>query len=513
MYRFVIIRWSLPPISDSNKFVTITYVKGLPTPIEELNAIGETTFEMFLFDYSKIFRAAASETVNHLLSVEKFNKSKWNTHLQKAYRINKRHANSVIASAKGRLDSSKECRKEHIKVLKRKLGSAKKWLKTADKKLKSCFKFYARQNWKNSKTNTLLPLSCSLKYRQTNYQYLKFQLHHKKRRIYQLSQQIEHLKSKQVRVKIPSWDCLVVGSKDETWGNQICQWDGNNLKFRVPACLESKYSKYLWTELGGFERNINRIPTEGAKTWHFYLKDGRWKVALQFTPAPVAKTSRSINHGCIGIDLNPGSVDWAYVDCHGNLKQHGTIKLIQGLPKGRASAQIVNTCLELVSLATRYQCPIVCEELNFSKRKAELKEQSNQLARMLSAWAYAEFFKLLNAICANRGIKVKAVNPCYSSLIGLVKYARQYGISSGVAAAIVIARRGMYLSERLPPSITAYPGMKSGKHVWSDWNKLNKLIKSRAVIKNRHSYYGISNWGFLVKEVESSSISKHSCTN
>ena len=481
---------------------TLTYVKGLPTPIEELNAIGETTFSMFLYDYSQVFYAAACETVNHLLSGKKFNKSAWNTHLQQTYAINKRHANGVIASAKGREKSAIESRKEHLLSLKRKLTSAKKWLKSALRKLNSCSKFYARQNWRNSKNSTLLPLSSSLKYRNTNYQHLKFQVHHKKRCIYQLTQRIEHLKSKPIKVKVPKWDCLLVGSKDETWGNQGCQWDGNNLKFRVPVHLESKYGKYVSTALGRFKRNINRIPTEGAKTWHFYLKDGRWKAALQFTPAPVPSISRSYKYGAIGIDLNPDSIDWAYVDGDGNLKQHGKIKLIQGLPQGKQQTQIVKVCLELVQTATRYQCPIVCEELDFSKKKAELKEQSNQLARMLSGWAYAEFFKLLGAICANRGIFVSPVNPAFSSLIGLVKYLRQYGISSGVAAAVVIARRSMYLSERLPRSITAYLDVKSGKHVWSDWNKLNKLIKSRAEIKNRHSYYGISNWGFLVKTVE-----------
>ena len=487
---------------------TLTYVKGLPTPIDELNAIGETSFSLFLSDYSQVFYVAACETVNHLLTVEKFNKSKWNTHLQETYGILKRHANGVISSAKGRLSSAVECRARHITVLKQKLSSAKKWLKTTERKLKSCSKFYRRKNWRVAKKNTLLPLSCSVRYRDTNYQHLKFQVHHKKRYIYRLAQQIEHLISKPIRVKVPKWDCFLVGSKDETLGNQICQWDGDHLKFRVPYCLESKYGKYISTALGGFKRNINRIPAEGAKTWHFYIKDGRWKVALQFTPTPVGKTSRLINYGCLGIDLNPGSVDWAYVDGHGNLKQHGKIKLISGSPKGKASTQIVNACLELVSLAISYQCPIVCEELDFSKKKAELKEQSKELARMLSSWAYAEFFKLLSAIASNRGIQIKTVNPAYSSLIGLVKYLRQYGISSGVAAAIAIARRGMYLTEKLPRSITAYPDMKSGKHVWSDWNKLNKLIKSRAEIRNRHSYYGISNWDFLVKEMELDSISK-----
>ena len=493
--------------------VTLTYVKGLPTPLKELNAIGETIFSMFLFDYSKIFHAAACKTVNHLLSQEKFDKSAWNTYLQKTYGINKRHANGVISSAKGKVSSAIECRREYLKILKRKLASAKKWLKKSEKKLDSCQKFYGKKNWRNSKISTLLPLSCSLKYRNTNYQHLKFQVHHKKRRIYQLTQQIEHLKLKQIRVKVPSGNCFIVGSKDETLGNQVCQWDGNNVRIRVPLCLEAKYGKYVSYPLGGFKRNINRIPESGAKTWHFYLKDGRWKVALQFTPAPVAKISQPIKSGCIGIDLNPGSVDWAYVDKDGNLKRHGKIKLIQGLLKGKAKAQIVKACLELVSHAIKYQCPIVCEELDFSQKKAELKEQSKKLARMLSGWAYGEFFKQLGAICTNRGIPLRTVNPSFSSFIGLIKYLRQYGISSGVAAGIVIARRGMNLTEKLPRSITAYPGMKSGKHVWSDWNQLNKLIKSCAVIKNRHSYYGISNWGFLVKEIELDSISKHSCTN
>lgn len=355
-----------------------------------------------------------------------------------------------------------------------------------------------------------MPLSSSLKYRNTNYQHLKFQVHHKKRRIHLLAQQIEHLKVKPVSVKVRGWDCLIVGSKDETLGNQVCQWDGNNLKFRVPTCLESKYGKYVSTVLGGFKRNINRIPPDGAKTWHFYLQDGRWKVALQFTPVPVSKVSRPISYGCIGIDLNPSSVDWAYVDGDGNLKQHGKIPLIQGLPQGKQQAQIVNACLQLAGMATRYQCPIVGEQLDFVGKKAQLREQSNKLARMLSGWAYAEFFKLLSSIGANRGIEVKTVNPAFSSLIGLVKYLRQYGISSGVAAAIVIARRGMRLSERLPKSlktcsITAYLDVKSGKHVWSKWSKLNKLIKSCTEVTNRHSYYSISNWGFLVKTVESSS--------
>ncbi len=64
---------------------TLTYCKGLPTPIYELNSLGVTDFEAFLSAYSAIFHKAACETVNHLLWTDDFNKSQWNTHLQSKY--------------------------------------------------------------------------------------------------------------------------------------------------------------------------------------------------------------------------------------------------------------------------------------------------------------------------------------------------------------------------------------------------------------------------------------------
>ncbi len=119
---------------------------------------------------------------------------------------------------------------------------------------------------------------------------------------------------------------------------------------------------------------------------------------------------------------------------------------------------------------------------------------------MLSNWTYSEFFKQLNSILSNRGINLHFRNPAYTSLIGLTKYSRQYGVSSDIAAAIAIARRGMGLSEKLPHSINAYLDVKSRKHVWSGWTQLNNLIRqSTEVIKSRHDYFGISNWGLLVK--------------
>lgn len=479
----------------------ITYCKALPEPREELNALGITKFEAVLMAYAPIFRKAVCETVQHLLSGNGFNKSTWNTHLQEAYQINKRHANGVIASAKGQVESATYCRQNCIKQLEGKLKSALDWLKKSEKKLKDARKFYRKKNWEKSQTGCRFPLSCSLKYKGTNWQYLRFQIHHKKRYIYHLTKKIEHLNTAQVKVKVPSNQVFVVGSKTESYGNQVCQWDGKTMKFRVPYCLEKRFGKYVETEFGGFKRNINLMPTDGSKTWHFYDKQGKWVGAVQFTPEPVNQVSRPISYGAIGLDINPGSIGWAYCDADGNLTEHGQIPLEIGLPKNKQDAKITNACLAIQQLADKYASPVVIENLDFSKKKEELREQGKKYSRMLSSWAYNRLTELLKSILNNRGIQLIKVNPAYSSLIGLVKYARMYGLASDEAAALVIARRGMRLSERLPRSLTAYPLLKRGKHVWSAWNKLNNLIKSRDAIQCRHDYYSISvsNWESLVK--------------
>jgi IS605 OrfB family transposase len=477
---------------------TLTYCKALPQIPEQANCLGLNEFELFLWDYSKIFRAAEIETI-HQLQPDGFDKSKWNTYLQGAYNINKRHANGVIASAKGRLDSAKECRKLHIKTLESKLRSANDWLRKAEKRLKNGRKFYDKKNWEDSKTGCAFPLSCSLKHRDTNWQHVRFQIHHKKRYIAHTARKITALKSASLHVKVPTGNVFVVGSKDEFLGNQVAQWDGEKMRFRVPYCLEERYGKFIETYIGDFDRNHSRLPADGARSWHFYLKNGKWVAAVQFTPTPVKRVSRHSRYGCIGIDLNPGSVGWAYVDRDGNLKAKGNIPLLTGLPKGKQDAQIVDACLQLVTLAKTFSCPIVHETLDFSTKKTQLREKGRGYARMLSGWAYARFFELLGNICDNRGIYHFSVNPAYTSLIGLVNYLRMYGLSSDVAAALVIARRAMRLSERLPRPITALLEMNSGKHVWALWNQLNKLIGNGTVINRRHDYYSLANCCDLVK--------------
>ena len=195
--------------------------------------------ETFLSAYASVFHKAACETANHLLLNTEFDKSKWNTHLQSIYGILKRHANGVISFAKGAVDASKEARYLHIKTLSGKIKSCEQWLKKAEKKLKNALKFYNQKDWAKNKSGCGFPLDCSLRLRNTNWQNLYFQIHNKKRKLYLYQNKLTHIKNAPLRVFIPRSQALIVGSKDESCGNQVCQWDRNTIsaKFTVRLCL------------------------------------------------------------------------------------------------------------------------------------------------------------------------------------------------------------------------------------------------------------------------------------
>ena len=60
-------------------------------------------------------------------------------------------------------------------------------------------------------------------------------------------------------------------------------------------------------------------------------------------------------------------------------------------------------------------------------------------------------------------------------------------MSSGEAAAYVIARRFYRLSERVPTKYASLAPVDSRKHAWTTWNKLKKVLEP--VMKTRHAFY------------------------
>jgi hypothetical protein len=100
-----------------------------------------------------------------------------------------------------------------------------------------------------------------------------------------------------------------------------------------------------------------------------------------------------------------------------------------GLSTNKQNAQITNACLGIMQLANKYASPVVIENLDFSKKKEQLREQGKKYSRMLSSWAYNKFVTDTgNAITMNNEqltIGFVAWNPysdfhCHLSPLGFI---------------------------------------------------------------------------------------------
>ena len=165
-------------------------------------------------------------------------------------------------------------------------------------------------------------------------------------------------------------------------------------------------------------------------------------------------------NGVIGVDINPDHLDIAETDSKGNYIKGWSVPLDL---KDKSSAQrktiICQAVADITDYAVKNKKDVITENLDFSKKKKQLKDNYNKhYARMLSAFAYGKIKESFTTNCWRKGIKLTDVNPAYTSFIGKIKYAKYSGYnlngSNHTSAAFVIARRGMKCKEIIPKHIT-----------------------------------------------------------
>ncbi len=441
------------------------------------------------------------------------------THLKKEYQlkygINARQFNSIYQNVRGKIQSTIESRKREIEQLQSRIKELEKSLhtltrkiapKVTDKRIKKVYN------------------SCRLQAKKrTEAQNIRKVIHNKKRKLEKLIRKLEKLKREPPKIIfggkklwnkqynllangytnheewLSDWraarsNCFIfVGSKDETSGNQICQLDSlGNLKIRVPYRLMPEFGKYINVELQSFrygQREIEYALRLGkAMTYRFSRKKGNWYVHVSFDlPSPPRQSSKK--NGVLGIDLNPSVIGWAVCNAEGNLIEKGQISInVRDKNSNQTISILGNAVSKLVRIASKYQCPISIEKLDFRKKKAAMKEMGVKYSRMLSSFAYHKFSELLFSRADKKAIEVISTNPAYSSLIGLSKFMKRYGLSSDTAAALVLARRALWLSERPPANYARLVQADTNRHVWSFWRKLSKKLKG----VSRHSFFGDS---------------------
>ncbi len=315
---------------------------------------------------------------------------------------------------------------------------------------------------------------------------------------------------------------FVVGSKDESAGNMLCQLseqgDTLTMKLRLPDSLN--LGKHLNISKIDFQYGKDQIQKALRSSHRKQREDGKGTVrdgtALSYrfvkdkkgyrlfvsvdVTAPELLTNRNL--GAIGIDLNADHLAVSEIDYRGNwiFSQRHDLPIL-GKTSHQASAMIGDEVAKMIELATMSCKPIVIEKLDFQKKKRDFNQYNPTGARMLSSLAYNKILQTIKAAAFRAGVEVIEVNPAYTSVIGQVNYAQVYGLSVHLASAIAIARRGLGFSEKLASRNGLVP-IRNGshltfslpvrnrkKHVWNHWQAIRKSVTAA---HKAHARLGLS---------------------
>ena len=319
---------------------------------------------------------------------------------------------------------------------------------------------------------------------------------------------------------------LVLGSRDETAGCQLCvatvAEDGTmSLRLRIPNCLAAQYGKYLTIEgvrfAYGHEQMLATLGSNAdyarhrrehgekaaratnlgqAVSYRFKRDRKGWRVfaTTDMMDVPVMTDKR---HGAIGVDLNVDHLAVTETDASGNYINAFSVPLVTyGKSQHQAAAIIGDAVAGVVEYAREVGKPIVIEKLDFRRKKAVLEGESRRYSRMLSSFSYGRVKAYFLSRGYREGVEVQQVNPAFSSVIGRVKFMERYGLSVHQAAALVLARRLLGCSERIPRRWVApvgngvqvaftVPVRKRVKHVWTYWGAIVGQLRPALAAQHR----------------------------
>jgi IS605 OrfB family transposase len=437
------------------------------------------------------------------------------SHYIKQYQITARHFNALRVQVEGKIASIQERQKLEMTEKRNKIEAVQNSIHKMEKK-------DPHSNRVHQKKRLLSNLKLRLEQIESDQQASKVRLCFGSKRLFRAQFDLVANGYKSHEEWLADWQkernnsFFLLGSKDESSGNQSCTaaiaHDGSFiLRIRLPDNLGM--GKYLTIPNVRFEyghrkilaalhscekrKQLNQLKNLQYKeyglpiTYRFKRDHKSWKVFISVPVARVPKVT-STQKGVIGIDINANHLAISEADRFGNPIKKNTIKLnTYGKNQHQTRAAIGDVCSSIIEYAKKTQKTIVIENLDFQRKKSQLKEQNNPIhSRLLSSFAYGNIKNCLYSRGWKEGVKIAEVNPAYTSVIGRIKFAKRYGLSVHQAAALAIGRRYLKFSERIPSHLGFILDGKNGhvalslpvrnrdQHVWTSWKKINQELKT-----------------------------------
>jgi IS605 OrfB family transposase len=182
------------------------------------------------------------------------------------------------------------------------------------------------------------------------------------------------------------------------------------------------------------------------------LRNGEVYGSVSFEiPTPEVRYTKE--NGVIAIDTNASPIHLAIVEVSktGELLSYQIISLHHFLKLSQNSKDHQEWILahQIIDLAIQINKAIAIENLKKLKRGMRGDGRA-KLRKRLHQWNAKKFLQKLKRVAMIKGVEVIEVNPAYTSVIGMLKYAPQLNIDKDIAGAYVIGRRALGFKEDMP---------------------------------------------------------------
>lgn len=448
----------------SNVFTVTTELKLN----KEYNQFADKYISDYIGIFNKIQRLTFHRIKNYCIKNGKITQKDRNiihAKLKEEFDMTSRAIDAILSNMLGRYESIKELKEYEKKSLGRKILNLEKELdKLKDERT------LQRISFKNN----------SKDFNFTKYKNLKIKIYWKQNRLNTKKQKLKNLEKEietgKYKVCFGTKELLqkdykeFIKKRDSEiyfWGRareNACNLNFqvkynskmNQFYFRIRKEIDLENDKFVYGQFNFNNKNYTNLlknllrTKESALTYRIKLKDNRvfLQIIYNFEYNKDLCVTRN-NYGVVGVDFNKGFVSISETDKYGNLIN--TFNIDYQYSKGNQTTndfQCIATKLKDYCLNTGKD--LVIEKLNFTKKKDNLiSKKGKKYNEMLSSLAYSKFDSIITSKCVKNRIFLHKINPAWTSWIAKQKYCPKMKLNIHSGASYVIARRGMFLKDKV----------------------------------------------------------------
>lgn len=238
---------------------------------------------------------------------------------------------------------------------------------------------------------------------------------------------------------------FLIGSKDETLGNMLCQLrpaGDDRFEMKLRSIYRDDRTDYnLPLRIPYLSEELKKNLQEGTAVSYQCVKNRKgWYIQPCVT---VGKKEMAEIQGMLGIDINDGFFALTGAGKDGSFIRYQDIPFPKDLSSTANEAKLKEILSNIFYEAEKLHYGVAIETVNLSSRKSKTKRKENaQYNRMIHSFPYTRYQDACESLSIRRNVSLWYSSAYWTSVLG-ESYMEPLGISRHQGAAYVIALRAL----------------------------------------------------------------------